>query len=547
MFTVLVMFASSASAGGAPNAPTTTPGTLNVSLTDGTGTANATWAINGNSETVNLTDGTVTDTPVANLPNFPANTTKAIEFAVSNATATNDTVVVGDGTFNGTINVTNDATALIDNSANTTTINGSGNGEAIFVNAADLSITGFDKVTNPVGLSGQDGFNVGTGASNVNLVDNTITEINSDNGIFADSTTDLTVTDSTITDVGSSGIQSQSSDIVVTGTTIRRAGFPGGILVNGGSARVEDTLVNDSDSGARFATQGVVTRNLTTTHNNNRGLGARRSNQIHTNLTSTDNGKEGVLVSVATTITNVTIQGEGTTIRDNEGSGVEVAGTGTVEATIRNATVRDNTPWDLLTINGQTLTAENVDIGSSTSPDTEVSIAASENFRLRSEPSPPGDPSGEQNIGRYVDATNTSASGSFLNLTFHYTGTDVSSVNESDLDVWRNNGTTWTELGTGPGTDAGANEIQYDIAQSEFSSVFAPLADAGVGVPGAGGECVDRRDLGRGQEDEECPFDRDISRGGSREELDRNTGRGGGVEHRDSATSRRNRGRGQSR
>jgi hypothetical protein len=55
--------------------------------------------------------------------------------------------------------------------------------------------------------------------------------------------------------------------------------------------------------------------------------------------------------------------------------------------------------------------------------------------------------------------------------------------------------------------------------------------------------CINRRDLGRGQEDRECPFDRDISRGGSREGLDRNTGRGGTGEHRDSATSRRNRGR----
>ena len=55
--------------------------------------------------------------------------------------------------------------------------------------------------------------------------------------------------------------------------------------------------------------------------------------------------------------------------------------------------------------------------------------------------------------------------------------------------------------------------------------------------------CVNRRALGRGQEDSECPFDRDISRGGSREELDRDTGRGGTGEHRDSATSRRNRGR----
>lgn len=56
-------------------------------------------------------------------------------------------------------------------------------------------------------------------------------------------------------------------------------------------------------------------------------------------------------------------------------------------------------------------------------------------------------------------------------------------------------------------------------------------------------ECVDRRNLGRGQEDDECPGDRDLRRGETRRELDRQTGRGGGDEHRDSATSRRDRGR----
>lgn len=48
--------------------------------------------------------------------------------------------------------------------------------------------------------------------------------------------------------------------------------------------------------------------------------------------------------------------------------------------------------------------------------------------------------------------------------------------------------------------------------------------------------CVDRRDISRGQEDQGCPKDSTIGRGGSRDELDRNTGRG-------SDTSRRDRGR----
>jgi len=63
----------------------------------------------------------------------------------------------------------------------------------------------------------------------------------------------------------------------------------------------------------------------------------------------------------------------------------------------------------------------------------------------------------------------------------------------------------------------------------------------------AGKTCIDRRNLSRGQEDEECPVDRDIGRGGSRRELDRESGRGGDDTHRDSSTARRDRGRGDRR
>ena len=57
--------------------------------------------------------------------------------------------------------------------------------------------------------------------------------------------------------------------------------------------------------------------------------------------------------------------------------------------------------------------------------------------------------------------------------------------------------------------------------------------------------CIDRRDLSRGEGDQECPFDRDLQRGGeTREDLDESTGRGGRGEHRDSATARRDGSRG---
>lgn len=55
---------------------------------------------------------------------------------------------------------------------------------------------------------------------------------------------------------------------------------------------------------------------------------------------------------------------------------------------------------------------------------------------------------------------------------------------------------------------------------------------------------TNRRNLSHREEDENCPFDRTVERGGSRRELDRESGRGGDDTHRDSATARRDRGRG---
>ena len=116
---------------------------------------------------------------------------------------------------------------------------------------------------------------------------------------------------------------------------------------------------------------------------------------------------------------------------------------------------------------------------------------------------------------------------------------DLGVVDETTLELLRFNGTAWQEV----------PNLTRDTTNDLVSANITTFSDFGVFGEDAEGvaECVNRRDLSRGEENLECPFDRDISRGGSREELDRNTGRGGGGEHRDSATSRRNRGRGSTR
>lgn len=83
----------------------------------------------------------------------------------------------------------------------------------------------------------------------------------------------------------------------------------------------------------------------------------------------------------------------------------------------------------------------------------------------------PSPPSGKTDVGVYLNATDTSVTGT-LDLTVNYRDRAVSGIDESTLALWRHAG-NWTAVG---GTlDASANTLRTEI--TEFS-VFAPLADA---------------------------------------------------------------------
>ena len=220
--------------------------------------------------------------------------------------------------------------------------------------------------------------------------------------------------------------------------------------------------------------------------------------------------------------------------------------------TFTNDTSRNN-DWDFVTetpslgltttdtdIDLSTVPVRNLKIGASTKPGTTISFEAN-NVSLRSVRNPQSDPSGLSNIGRYFEANRTEGTTNpALSVAVSYEDADVSNVDESTLELRRFNETAgeWQQ----PPPSFRALDKKDNLIAGGF------LNFSNFGVFGEGGKtCINRRNLGRGQEDSECPFDRDIERGGSREELDRDTGRGGGEEHRDSETARRNRGRGEGR
>ena len=150
----------------------------------------------------------------------------------------------------------------------------------------------------------------------------------------------------------------------------------------------------------------------------------------------------------------------------------------------------------------------------------------------------PSDPPKDTNVNEYLNVTEDGFVQTYLNVTFDYDSANVpAGADESTLAVQKFNGTWNDEFGaTYRNLDTTAQEVTVNA--TGVGSTFAPLAgeDSIGGAPGAGGDCIDRRDIGRGQESQECPNDRELGRGGSREDLDRESGR-------NSDTSRRDRGR----
>jgi len=139
----------------------------------------------------------------------------------------------------------------------------------------------------------------------------------------------------------------------------------------------------------------------------------------------------------------------------------------------------------------------------------------------------------------------TNSDGGEGRATAQMTGDDASAPGNMDGFDFEN---TWV-------TVTGDENPIIGFSPAETQTTIQATQPTGPGYPvfgwqlegEAGKTCIDRRNLSRGQEDEECPVDRDIGRGGSRRELDRESGRGGDDTHRDSSTARRDRGRGDRR
>ena len=103
---------------------------------------------------------------------------------------------------------------------------------------------------------------------------------------------------------------------------------------------------------------------------------------------------------------------------------------------------------------------------------TTISFTCGGNVSLKGVDMPAGDPPRWNDINRFINATNQSV-GAWLFLNFSYYESDVSGLNESDLTIWKYNGTAWVGVGE-VYVDSGYNIIGANITN------FCPIVPGTV-------------------------------------------------------------------
>jgi len=231
--------------------------------------------------------------------------------------------------------------------------------------------------------------------------------------------------------------------------------------VNGGLLNDVTTTDNGGDGIELLGTTDVdITASNASANSRGVGFFSGSSDGTVTDTVAVNNDGSGFHLPASYTFKNSTARGNG--------GGFQLFG----DNRLVNSTAIDNTAsndWDVKFTGDANNTAENLDLGASTAPNTTVDFNGTD-ARLRGVTSPPSDPGGERNVSRFVE-TDAGPGSSFLNITFQYDDGDVSGINESTLTVWNHDG-SWTELGV-DAHDTNANEIRYNATNED--SFLTPL------------------------------------------------------------------------
>lgn len=138
---------------------------------------------------------------------------------------------------------------------------------------------------------------------------------------------------------------------------------------------------------------------------------------------------------------------------------------------ITNCNILDSSLWDFYSLSGPVNnTVSDTHINKTKVSFTGVDIA------MKSVISPPADPAGAYNIGKYLNTTNNSAN-SWMHLNISYTSGDLNDVDESTLKMYKYSGTAWELVPGINGVNTLEDYVYANITSSNFS-IFAPLGVA---------------------------------------------------------------------
>lgn len=390
-----------------------------------------------------------------------------IQAAVNNASG-GDTICVAVGSYTENVDIATAHLTLAGAGADVVTVTAASLGDHVFYVTADyVNISGFNATgaTSYLGagiyLNGADHCNISENTASGNwdgiflyhLSDNTLVSnnaSNNSNGIGLDGSCNyntLTSNNANSNDGVGIGLFFSCNYNTLAGNNASNNDYGGILLLSSSNNTLESNNVNSKN------VLGIV-------------LSGSSNNTLASNTASYNEYGIGLGGSSNNTLIGNTA---------NSNAEVGIALDSSSDNTLVSNNASNNTQCDICIGSSDSTFTDNTLNG------TTISFAYSGDISLKGVGSPAADPTGQQTIGKFINATNQST-GAWLFLNFSYSEADVSGLDESNLVVWKHNGTVWLEDGWN-GTrylDTAGNVVGVNITSF---SVFAPAAPDPTYIP----------------------------------------------------------------
>jgi parallel beta-helix repeat protein len=368
-----------------------------------------------------------------------------------------DALVAGND-VTGSVFVSSDRATVRDN-----TVTGTGVG---------VSLGGREAVVVDNDVSGNAGYGVWVTGALARIETNTVSQ-NGQTAVYV-AGNDTRVVGNDVTDNVATGVSlSSASNVTVRGNTVTGTGDAGVTVYRGTDVVVRDNVLRTNDVGLDLTRSAALVENNTVTGNGDGVFVTGGDGPSLTDNRVTDNTGDGLLLDSGVVGTTV----RDTVLSDNGEVGVRVFSG--VDTRLENVTARDNGRAALSAgVAGENTTATGLDVGDSTAPATVLSLRSTA-ATVAPVTAPPGSPSGETAVGRYLNVTADEA-GAFTNGSLAYLESDVGGLDESTLGLWRYDaaGGTWSEV-AGASVDTAENAVDANLTASGLYGVFGaggPLA-----------------------------------------------------------------------